>query len=362
MWWLLFRWRPRFAELPRDRPFLLLGNHTSFFDPVWAAFWIGRRANFMASSALFRIPVAGRILSWCGAFPKAKFFKDRPSMKLLDDRYNAGEVVVMFPEGTRTWDGRPGTVLPGIGRLVKRLDAKVVVARITNGHLFQPRWARYPRWLRVHVEHAELELDTGQSAEAITDAIAKAIRIDHTILAPPGTVGFRLAHGLPTYLWACPACFELEGLAIDPSDDDRVVCGGCGAGWTVDVSARLNGHLSWRVDQAFDRVAARFGSPPAACRDTLDRSGVALSAPDAVLLRLERGFEAVELARGQVTLGPSGLRVADQAFALDAMQAVSVEVANALTFRDADGQLHQLDVQGESPLKWGHFLRGWVRT
>ncbi len=354
-----FRWRMGFSDLPKDKPFLLVANHTSLMDPLWAAFWLGRRANFMASSALFRVPVLGKLLPLCGAFPKAKFVKDRESMQMLAERYEAGEVVVLFPEGTRTWDGRPGELLPGIGRLVKRLDANVVVARITNGHLYQPRWARYPRWMRVMVEHELLDLDTDRSPEAITADIADALRIDHTVPAPRGTLGFRVAHGLPAYLWACPSCLELEALEVDPKNGNRVVCTACGERWTVDVSNRLNGRETLRIDEAFDRLTDHFGSPPAACRTDLAEADTALHAPQARLLRLERGQPAVEVAAGEARLGPFGFRVGDRSFSLGSMQAVSVEVANTLTFRD-DGHLYQLRVEGESPLKWAHFLRGWV--
>ena len=358
----MFRWKPRFAKVPKKDPFLLVGNHTSMLDPVWSAYWIGRRANFMASSALFRIPVVGKVLSWCGAFPKAKFVKDRDSMKLLAERYEAGEVVVLYPEGTRTWDGRPGEVLPGIGRLVKRLDANVVVARHINGHLFHPRWARYPRWLKVEVEHIPLEIDTTQPPEVITAQIAEAMRIDHTVEAPRGTLGWRLAHGLPAYLWACPACFELEALTIHPRNGNAVVCVTCEVHWEVDVSARLHGPETLRVDEAFDRIAEQIGSPPVACKTTLSERGVALAAQQGKLSHLVRGEPSKVVASGPVALGPEGLSIGERAFPLGELQAVSVEVANRLTFRDSEGSLFRLDVDGESPLKWAHFLRGWLQA
>ena len=65
----------------------------------------------------------GAVLSWllplCGCFPKAKFVKDRDSMRTLAERYEAGDVIVLFPEGTRTFDGRTRAALPGIGRLLE---------------------------------------------------------------------------------------------------------------------------------------------------------------------------------------------------------------------------------------------------
>ncbi len=358
-WTLAFRWKMGFTRLPRDRPFLLVANHTSLMDPVWAAFWIGRRATFMTSSAVLRVPILRWVLPLCGCFPKAKYVKDRDSMRFLSERYDAGDVIMLFPEGTRTWDGRPQNLAPGIGRLVKRLDAQVVVARILNGHLFQPRWARYPRWLPVRVQHELLELDTERSPEQLTADIAAAIDIDHTVSAPRHSFGFRMAHGLPQYLWACPSCHQLESLEVDPTNGHRVACSGCEETWTLDTSNRMNGRETLRVDEAFDRITAHFGGPPVVCSKRLRDHGIALSTPAARLLRLERGRPAVSIAEGHTQIGREGLAVGEQTFELSELKAISVEIRNTLTFR-VDGALFELRVGRESPLKWAHFLRGWT--
>lgn len=371
VWWLLrallsgpwtvaFRWRPGAARVvPRDGPFLLLANHTSVFDPIWAAFWMRRRASFMASSALFRVPVLGRVLPVCGCFPKAKFVKDRESMETLAERYAGGDVIVMFPEGTRSWDGRSGTLLPGIGRLIQRLDATVVTARITTGHLYQPRWARWPRWVPIRVEHdPAVRFDPTWSAEQVTAAVAERLVIDVDVEAPPASLGFRLAEGLPMYLWACPGCFAPGGLAVSGRRRDHVRCQACSADWRLDLSNRLHGTLPLRVHQAFDRIVDHFGSPP---RVDPDPAALPLSDPGA-LLRLGR-VSRERIAAGRVELAPEELRiVADDGTVawqapLAQLQAVSVEVANALTLR-LDGEL--LELSTPSPLKWAHFLKAWV--
>ena len=52
---VLFRWRAKGAEhVEREGPLLLLCNHTSFFDPVWAGYFVGGDVAFMASTNLFR--------------------------------------------------------------------------------------------------------------------------------------------------------------------------------------------------------------------------------------------------------------------------------------------------------------------
>jgi len=354
-WTLAFRWVPGDAlSTPRDGPFLLVANHTSACDPIWIAFWLFRRSSFMASSALFRIPFLGHVLPLCGCFPKEKFVKDRDSMRTLAERHSAGDVIVLFPEGTRTFDGRTRPVLSGIGRLVKRLNARVVCARILNGHLYQPRWARFPRWIPIRVEYdAVRSWPEDATVEQINEDISDAIRVD---LEDPPTgfmsLGFRLAEGLPDYIWACPSCFEQEGLE---ARGKRVRCRSCTAEWTLDTRNRMvntrQGAMGqphaphevagdlW-VHEAFDRLDAHFA-------DT------ALSGTGS-LIRLQ-GRSRETLDSGSAILDGEALTVGDTVLALSELRAVSVEVQNRLTFRRGD-ELLELVPEGQSPLKWGHFL------
>ena len=360
-WSLAFRWVPGDApKVPRDGPFLLLTNHTSASDPLWAAFFIFRRASFMASVHLFRLPVFNWLLPLCGAFPKAKYVKDRASMQTLDDRYKAGDVVVMFPEGTRTFDGRTSPVLPGIGRLVKRIDARVVTARILNGHLFQPRWATWPRWVPVRVAYDEpVTFPPEATVDEINAALSEAIRIDPDVEAPRGSVGFRMAEGLPDYLWACPACFEQEGLSVDPKRRNDVVCSGCQGRWTLDCSNRMTGPTTLKVHQAYDRIVEQVGSPPRVA-DGLD----VLTGPGAITTMMH-GESKNERWDGTLRLTETELRVeaGDQvlwARPVHELKAVSVEFQNRLTIRH-DDHLFEVVPSQQSSLKWGHFLKAWVK-
>jgi len=340
-WTLAFRWVPGNARsVPRDGPLLLLANHSSAFDPVWIAFWLFRRSSFMASSGLFRVPVLAQLLPLCGCFPKTKFVKDRDSMRTLAERYEAGDIIVLFPEGKRTFDGRTGDVLPGIGRLVKRIDARVVTARILNGHLFHPRWARYPRWVPVRVKYAAVRTwEDAATPEQINDDISTAIRINPE--EPPEgliSIGFRMAEGLPDYLWACPSCFAPDGLK---AHGNHVTCQSCTVRWTLDTRNRMNGEQAMWVHEAFDRIAAHF--------EGADLSGAAT-------LYQIKGKQQERLAHGTASLSAEGLTVDALTLPLPELRAVSVELQNRLTFRRGDVLLELVPV-GQSPLKWAHFLR-----
>lgn len=357
---------------PQDGPVLLLSNHTAVFDPIWVAWGGWRPMHYMASQQLFRFKLLGAVVSSLGAFPKTKFTHDPESIATLEKLYADGRSIVLFPEGTRTWDGRLAPLRRGIGRLVKRLNARVVFCRVTTGHLHRPRWAKHSRRVPVHVHYsAPQTFPEGMSADEITDAIAERLRIDpDTITAPPGSHGKRLAEGLPDYLWACPACFELEALTVDPADADCVACKACDASWRLDVNNRLHAIADPAEDTAVHRAAealeAHFGDPAVADPKAHASEGVVLQCPDMHIGAVPRKSKKVEtVARGEATLFEDRLvcRPADGEpweLALADVKAVSIEVQSVLQLRTKDC-LYQLDPAGESTIKWAHFLRPWQR-
>jgi 1-acyl-sn-glycerol-3-phosphate acyltransferase len=355
----LFRWRLRgWEKVPRDGNFFLLSNHTSAFDPVWISWPIARRCNYMASSALFRIPVLGSVISAYGAFPKAKFVKDAQSMKTLMKLFKNDEIIVMFPEGERTWDGRTREVLPGIGRLVKKLDSRVVAGRILTGHMFHPRWAAYPRWVPIRVEHELLEFPPDATVEQINAAITRAITIDvDSIKAPPLSFGFRLAEGLPDYLWACPQCHSLRSLRVPRRDRNAVQCSSCSSRWKLDVSCRMHGTTETSVYRAHDLITGHFGERPRMGDEVL------VSENEGQIALIPRGSKEPPkvLAAGLVRLTEDALHVGTWSVPLAELRAVSVEIRNELWIYRGDQRL-RLEPGSDSTLLWAHFLKKWLSS
>lgn len=169
--------------LPPHEPYLLLPNHTSFFDPLWVAWPVWRPVRFMTSEHLFRLPGLSWLLRAIGAFPKKKFVSDGRSVIELVRFLQRGTVVLLFPEGSRTWNGRTQRVLPGLGRLVKVARTPVVYARVATGHHVQPRWAHYPRFVPVHVEYDGPYHYDGIAPEAIEADAQRRITVNPE--APP---------------------------------------------------------------------------------------------------------------------------------------------------------------------------------
>jgi 1-acyl-sn-glycerol-3-phosphate acyltransferase len=126
---LLFRLRPRGLEhVPATGGAVLAANHTSNLDPwpLGLPLFPQRYLRFMAKSELYWFPLS-LLLSACGAFPVRRGEGDVEAIQAAIELCRQGEIVVMFPEGTRRrkglrkkWDARAHT---GAARIA--LDAGV---------------------------------------------------------------------------------------------------------------------------------------------------------------------------------------------------------------------------------------------
>jgi 1-acyl-sn-glycerol-3-phosphate acyltransferase len=132
----VFRLRATGLEhLPAEGGFVLAANHTSNFDPwpLGLPLFPQRWLRFMAKSELYWWPLRA-VLDAAGAFPVERGKGDVEAIAKAVELVRAGEVVVMFPEGTRQrkglrkrWEARPHT---GAARIALRAGAPLVPAAI----------------------------------------------------------------------------------------------------------------------------------------------------------------------------------------------------------------------------------------
>ena len=122
-------------HLPAEGGFVLAANHTSNFDPwpLGLPLFPQRWLRFMAKSELYWWPLR-HVLEAAGAFPVERGRGDVEAIAKAVELVRSGEVVVMFPEGTRQrkglrkrWEARPHT---GAARIAQRAGAPLVPAAI----------------------------------------------------------------------------------------------------------------------------------------------------------------------------------------------------------------------------------------
>ena len=138
-------------HIPKTGPVVLVPNHGSFLDPPFSGICCPRPVRFMARSTLAHNRALGWWMRQVGvvlidrAAPARATFGE--SIKILD----AGLVMAVFPEGTRTRDGRLQEFKKGLLKLLDKTGAIVVPTGIIGAFEAWPRHRKLPRPRRCRV-------------------------------------------------------------------------------------------------------------------------------------------------------------------------------------------------------------------
>lgn len=164
-----FRWRIWHRErVPRTGPVILAANHASFLDPPLVGSALPRPINYLARESLFRFPVVGAILRSWNAVPVDREGGGAKGLKMILDRLLTGGGIILFPEGTRTHDGKLQAARSGIGLTVIKSSAPVVPVRVFGTYEAYGRHVKIPRPTRVAVKYGQPMMFEPLRAEART--------------------------------------------------------------------------------------------------------------------------------------------------------------------------------------------------
>ncbi|MBF4500065.1 1-acyl-sn-glycerol-3-phosphate acyltransferase [Savagea sp. SN6] len=117
-------------NMPKDNGVLLCSNHIDNLDPPTVGITSPRLVNFMAKEELFEAPILKGLLPKLQAFPVKRGASDRQAIRKALQLLKSGEVVGLFPEGTRSTTGELGEGMAGAGFLALRGECDVVPCAI----------------------------------------------------------------------------------------------------------------------------------------------------------------------------------------------------------------------------------------
>jgi 1-acyl-sn-glycerol-3-phosphate acyltransferase len=176
--WMFFRavytfyfgWRVCNPErVPLEGPVILASNHASFLDPPLVGAGVRRGINYLARENLFRFPVLGWILHQWQVVPVDREGGGAKGLKAILDRLLAGGAIILFPEGTRSRDGKLQPARSGIGLTVIKSAAPVVPVRVFGTFEAYNRTMQFPRpGRKVVVKYGTPMLFEASRAEART--------------------------------------------------------------------------------------------------------------------------------------------------------------------------------------------------
>jgi len=176
----LCRWKIEGTEnIPKEGPAVVVANHVSYWDAVVLAVAIPRRIYFMGHSGLFKIPVFAQIIKALGAFPVDREKSDRAALRAAMEILNRGDVLGIFPEGTRVRDGNLGNFKMGAAMIAAKTNAPLVpVALINTPNIFSRGFFRPFKVVikeAVYVAKEEGQKVTSQQLEDISNDIRQQI-------------------------------------------------------------------------------------------------------------------------------------------------------------------------------------------
>ena len=113
-------------NIPSTKGVIIAANHISLWDPPLIGTFLPRKINFMAKEELFDIPIIGYIIKRLNAFPVKRGTADRVAIKKAISLLKSGECLGLFPEGTRSKDGKLGEAEAGMALIAIKADVPVV--------------------------------------------------------------------------------------------------------------------------------------------------------------------------------------------------------------------------------------------
>ncbi|MFZ2279754.1 MAG: lysophospholipid acyltransferase family protein [Prosthecobacter sp.] len=146
----LFDYRVVGAEkLKFSGPAIIACNHVSFLDPPLVGIAFDEMVYSFARKTLFDHPIAAKILRSWQVLAVDRDKPDTASLKNIIRLLRDGNKVIMFPEGTRSYDGVPQSAEAGVGLFIAKSKAPVLPVRLFGTYEAYPRGAKTLRPAKI---------------------------------------------------------------------------------------------------------------------------------------------------------------------------------------------------------------------
>lgn len=171
-------------NIPREGGVIIAANHVSNFDPPFAATFVPRHVYFMAKEELFKVPVFGQIIRLLHAFPVKRGTSDRNAIRMALATLKNGHCLGLFPEGTRSRDGKLQKPEAGLALIAAKAKVPVIPTAVigtgrimAQGSFFPQLTVRYGKAIYFNAESND-KVDFQAFSEEIMGEIQKLMSKD----------------------------------------------------------------------------------------------------------------------------------------------------------------------------------------
>ena len=137
-------------NVPRTGALIVCPNHFATLDPPMVPAFLPRGDTWnMAKSEYFRKTWMRLLFTAYHAFPVVRHTADRAALRRSFALLKAGEVLILYPEGTRVESGVLSAPEPGAGFLAQKAECPVLPVALTGTRECMPKGTIWPRRVRV---------------------------------------------------------------------------------------------------------------------------------------------------------------------------------------------------------------------
>lgn len=238
-------------------PFLVMANHVHTFDPFFISSAFPYHIRWVAGAYLFKLfglrPLMRR---WIGAISKQQGRSDLFTIRAMKEALKEGDVVGVFPEGTRSWDGEPVGFDEAIAKLVKIFNVPIVVLSLEGVYGLKPRWATKKRKGKAFIRVLKpiypdqiSQLSVSQLHELLHQQIDHSYRKwQHEKRLP--YLGKHRCEGVEQVLYLCPDCLSVNTIV---GKGNTISCRNCSLLYELDEYDRL---VVKKTDHPFIDIAS----------------------------------------------------------------------------------------------------------
>jgi len=143
------------GRVPLRGSIIFAANHISFFDPPAIGAYIFRQINYFARDSLFK-GTFGKALVAIGTIPVARENADVKSLKAILKSLQQEGAIAIYPEGTRSFDGKLQEPKPGAGMIACKSKATVIPTRLYGTYEAYGRHRKLPQLGgRIHIAYGQ---------------------------------------------------------------------------------------------------------------------------------------------------------------------------------------------------------------
>jgi len=215
------------------RPCFILVNHQTLIDQFAAGMGFRFGINYIASETIFRHGLGSWLMKVIvRPIPFSKGNSDMIAVRNILEVVKDGGCVAMFPSGNRSFFGDECTIVPGIGKLAKKLNVPLVLMQLRGGFNTLARWKAKPNMGKMTavvtrvVSPEELAVKTNAEVDEI---IRQEIGFNEFEYNRKMQIPYRGRHKteyLESVLFYCPECDSMTGLY---SGGNEFYCRDCNA-------------------------------------------------------------------------------------------------------------------------------------